>query len=106
MRTTVHISGRLLWKWGRNKCGNYIAICDAFAQTVQAEKFGELLASMDEAVDSTLRELYETGDLEHFLTERGWTAAEAMPKKRDGVSFDMPFRLQGVKARDLEEAIC
>ena len=106
MKITVHIQGKLVWKWGRTKHGNYIAVCDSIAQTVQASKFGELLETMNEALDSTFRELFLSGDLEKFLRERGWSTGSPVPRARKNVRFDMPFELKGVKRRDCEAAFC
>ncbi|MCI0538444.1 MAG: hypothetical protein L0Z50_24825 [Verrucomicrobiales bacterium] len=104
---TVHIDGKLIWKWGRTKSGNYIAVCDPIGQTVQADKFGELVETINEALDSTFRELFSSGDLRKFLRERGWSCAHLpVSHTRRNVSFDMPFDLKGVRERDLEEALC
>jgi hypothetical protein len=35
--TIVHMEGRIMWKIGRSKEGNWIAICDALKLTLQAE---------------------------------------------------------------------
>ena len=106
MKNIVHIQGKLMWKWGRTKRGTYIAICDDIAQTVQASKFGDLLETMHEALESTLRELFSSGDLDKFLHERGWTIKSPAPRKQSNVRFDMPFDLKGVRTRDLKEAVC
>jgi len=107
MKQLVHIKGRLIWKWGRAKSGRYIAVCDPIGQTVEAKSFGELLETMHEALDSTFRELLETGDLDEFLRSRRWKTCDMPdPGHRKNVRFDVPFKLQGVRSRDLEEALC
>lgn len=104
-KITIHVEAKLTWKWGRTLHGSYIAICDPLAQTVQAEKFGELLESIHEALDSTFRELLSTGDLQSFLHEHGWKV-QKLPENRHNVRFDVPFNLSEARARDLEEALC
>jgi len=106
MKTVVRIEGKLLWKWGRTKHGNYVAVCDAIAQTVQAEKFRELLQTIDEALESTFRDLFSSGDLDAFLKERGWSTESPVPRSRRNVRFEMPFDLRGVPRRDFKEALC
>ena len=109
MKRTVHIQGKILWKWGRTSQGNYIAVCDSIAQTVQASRFGELLETMQEALESTFRELFSSGDLENFLHERGWSTdlpVPSIPGTQKNSRFEMPFDLKGVRKRDLEEALC
>lgn len=105
MRATVHIKAKLMWKWGRTKHGNYVAVCDPIAQTVQAAKFSELLETIQESLDSTFRELLSTGDLERFLSDRGWSSDTPAPHNRN-VRFEVPFDLTGVQTRDLKEALC
>jgi len=106
MKATIHVKCNLLWKWGRTKSGNYVAVCDPIAQTVQAGKFADLLASISEALDSTFRDLLSSGELEQFLRDRGWSSELPGPHKRRNVRFDVPFELKGVQRRDLKEAIC
>ena len=107
MKMTVHIQAKLTWKWGRTKHGSYIAVCDPIAQTVHAERFPELLETINEALDSTFKELSSSGDLEKFLRERGWSSADLpIPRTRRNIRFDVPFDLKGVRQRDLEEAFC
>ena len=106
MTTVIHIQGKLVWKWCLTKQGNYIAICDAMAATVQASKFRELLESIDEALESTFRDLFSTGDLEKFLQERGWSSDLPPHRSQRHVRFEMPFDLKGVRKRDREEALC
>jgi hypothetical protein len=110
MNVIVSIQAKLVWKWGRSKRGLYLATCPAIKQTVQADRWEDLLGSINESLDSTLREVFESGDFENFLREHGWKAQNVPPNspkgKRGGVSFDVPFDLRGVRSRDLEEALC
>jgi hypothetical protein len=106
MKNVVHVQGKLLWKWGRGRTGRYIVVCDALGQTVEAERFEQLLDTMHEALDSTFRDLLSSGDLETFLRSRGWTTPDLPERpKRRNVEFDVPFDLRGVRTRDLEEAL-
>lgn len=105
MKHVVEVEGTITWKWGRTAQGQFIAICDPFGQTIQAAKFSDLLASINEALDSTFRELFSSGDLERFLRDRGWSA-KLPTKPQKNIRFDMPFDLKGVKKRDLQEAVC
>ncbi len=107
MKTIVHVKAKLIWRWSRTKHGNYIAVCDPIAQTVEAGKFSELLETIHEALESTFRELFSSGDLENFLKERGWAIDQPVPRTRRNVCFEIPFDLkEGVQSRDLKEAFC
>lgn len=105
MKTKVQIQGSLVWRCGRTKRGNYIAMCDPIGQTVQADNYRELLETMDEALNSTFNELFSTGDLPKFLKERGWTLMSPVPTKKN-IRFEMPFDVKGVQNRDFAEALC
>jgi hypothetical protein len=102
----IRIEGKLLWKYGRTKQGNYIAVCGPIAQTVQADKFSDLLETINEALDSTFRELLSSGHLEQFLRDRGWSSQLPAPTERKNLRFDMPFELKGVRRHDFNEAVC
>src|SRR2546423_330286 len=97
MPFVVNIEGHLVWKYGRSKQGNYIGVCDAIGQTVQASRFSDLVETMNEALASTFKELLSSGDLEHFLRERGWKAARLPTSRSKNVRFDIPFDLKGVR---------
>lgn len=105
----VSLEGQLTWKYCHDpKTQKWVAICEPFRITLQADSFPELRESMSESIDAMLTELWSTGDLEPFLEEHGWASITPLPEKprRSGLSFDVPLRTRRVKARDLEEAIC
>ena len=110
MPAIINIQCNLVWKFGRTKHGNYVGICDAIGQTVQANRFSELVQTINEALDSTFKELLSSGDLEKFLRDRGWKSAHLpTPQQSRNVRFDIPFELnelKGVQRRDLQEAVC
>ena len=102
----VTIMANIAWRWGQSPRGKYIAICDALAQTVQADTFEELTHCMHEAVENTFQELLETDDLDEFLKEHKWKATSSIPKQKKRVSFDVPFDLKRVKHSDLKATLC
>ena len=106
MKTLVQITAKLEWKFGRTKNRTYVAFCPPIAQTVQADSFTDLMACMEEALDSTLRELLASGDLPKFLEEHGWIAEGPKIEKNRNVRFEVPFNLRQVRERDLEAALC
>jgi Arc/MetJ-type ribon-helix-helix transcriptional regulator len=107
MKNVIRVQAKLVWKWGRGRSGRYVAICDAIRQTVEADRFEDLLETMHEALDSTFRELLASGDLDNFLREHGWGSLKIPSStKRRNVRFDVPFDVRGIRTRDLEEALC
>ncbi|MEK7684309.1 MAG: hypothetical protein AAB466_02675 [Verrucomicrobiota bacterium] len=108
-RAVVSLEGQLTWKYCHDpKTHKWVAICEPFRITVQANSFPELRESMSESIDAMLTELWSTGDLERFLEEHGWASMTPLPEKsrRSRLSFDVPLRTRRVNARDLEEAFC
>jgi hypothetical protein len=104
---TINIQAKLIWKWGKTRQGSYIAVCDSIGQTVEAERFADLVATINEALVSTFNELLSSGDLDKFLQDRGWSCPnQPTLSARRNVRFDVPFDLKGVQRRDLEAAFC
>jgi hypothetical protein len=91
--TIVHMEGRIMWKIGRSKEGNWIAICDALKLTLQAETTAELMEDIALALDALIKELLSTGDLNRFMREQGWKMISPLPKTKrlEDIYFDVPF---------------
>lgn len=104
----VQIQGNLVWKFCQTKRGNFIGVCEALRQTVQAASYRELLETMNEALDSTFRELLSTGDLPKFLRDMGWTTVRHVPRAQRNIRFDMPFEVKrgGTRTHDFQTAPC
>jgi hypothetical protein len=101
----VEIKASVPWLYKRTKAGNYIAVCEPLAQTLQADSYDELIGCIQEALDSTFRELLKSGDLETFLKERGWKSS-ALPARRARASFDVPLKIERMSSRDSQVALC
>jgi hypothetical protein len=50
----------------RTKSGNYLAVCEPLAQTLQADSYDELISCIRESIDNTFHELLKSGDLGKF----------------------------------------
>jgi predicted RNase H-like HicB family nuclease len=106
MPTEIAIKAQLEWKYARTKSNKYIAICPALKQTLQANSFGEMLEVIKEALDSTFQALLETGDLQRFLREHGWSSSGQLSEKtKQCRRFEVPFDLNQVRERDLEATL-
>ena len=104
---TISLEGRVTWKYCQDPATRkWVAACDPFQITIQAETFSALRQSMTESLDTMLAELLDTGDLERFLEEHGWTSVSPLPRRRAGrLAFDVPVNTRRVSARDLETAL-
>lgn len=90
--TVVHIEANVLWKTLRAQGGNWVAICDPLKLTVQAETYADLMEDIGLALDALLKDLLRSNELERFLRDHGWRPLGKIPRRPEGVRFDVPFR--------------
>jgi hypothetical protein len=87
-------NSQVLWRWKHSDM--WIAECPALAQVVQAESWSEMIETIQEVQDSLMRELYKHGELQQFLSSRGWALAGVLPPhptEQFIPRFDVPFEL-------------
>ena len=65
----------------RSRTGPWIGICEPLKLTTQADTWSELMTDISWAMEAVFEDLPETGDLEQFLRERGWTTRPLTPRK-------------------------
>ncbi|MDQ6632532.1 MAG: hypothetical protein M3Y82_12390 [Verrucomicrobiota bacterium] len=108
-RNVISLEGQITWKYCEDiKARKWVAVCDPFQITIQADSFPELREGMSESIDAMLTELLSTGDLDKFLEEHGWSSVSPIPQKsaRARLSFDVPLNTRRISPRDLEKAFC
>ena len=103
----VEIKGDIPWLVTRSWTGPWIGICEPLKLTTQADTWSELMTDISWAMETVFEDLLETGDLEKFLRERGWTTqpvctAQARFRK---VKFDVPFFPRMVDPSDQAQAL-
>jgi len=92
-QTVVRIKGEVRWNFFHDpdsKC--WIAFCDELGLDVFGKTMDDLWAVAQEAIRELLRELFETGDLDSFLRNKGWKPEipiRKVPEKR-GPVFLLP----------------
>lgn len=87
----IQTQAQLVWSTYRDRNGWWIAICDPIGLTVQGETWGELVEGIHQTMHLMFKALYERGELEAFLRERGWQAVGPGPRVKKDVRFDIPF---------------
>ena len=89
----VEIKGDIPWLVTRSRTGPWIGICEPLKLATQADTWSELMSDVSLAMKAVFEDLQETGDLERFLKERGWTTQPVdTPEARfRKVKFDVPF---------------
>jgi hypothetical protein len=89
--TLVRIDGRVAWNCFQGKGGNWIAVCDPLKLTVQSDTWGDLMEDIALTLDSMLKDLLASDELDRFLREHGWNLVGPMPTRLENVRFDIPF---------------
>jgi hypothetical protein len=75
----------------RAKGGNWVAICEPFALTIQSETWALLMEDFAQTLNALFIDLLEDGELERFLSDRGFQILGPLPPKPDDIWFDVPF---------------
>jgi len=99
----VQVQGNLEWRFLRARGGNWVAVCDPLALTVQSPSFAALMEDIAETINAMLHELVRSNDLQRFFRERGWQSAP-IPAKVQDVWFDVPF-VTRASDRDFEDSL-
>lgn len=93
---TIHIKAQLAWSRKRLQSGAWIAVCDALGLTVEANDEAELRSMIAETHHFLFLDLFQDGELDRFLRDRGWATSTPMPapSPESGVRFEVPFELR------------
>ncbi len=93
---TIHIQANLVWAGTRTARGTFVACCDPIGLTLEAEDESEMASMIAEAQHALLLDLFEDGELQKFLLDRGWKPTEPLPVQmpEGGVRFDVPFSVE------------
>ena len=104
--TTIEISARLRGRvWRDDDSNRLLAVCDAMGVTACGDDEPRLKEAIDELLNVTFTDLFETGDLERFLEAKGWTPAVPIAGlKPDHVRFKVPWELVYAKAATRQPA--
>ncbi len=101
--TIVQVQAKLQWRAFRGRSGNWVAICDPLALTVQSNTWAHLMEDIAETLNAMFTDLLKSGELEQFLRDRGWGTTGPIPlKKREDLWFDVPF---SAEATDRDPAL-
>ena len=89
--TIVKIESTVKWKCFRAKGGNWVAVCDPLGLTIQSETWATLMDDIANTLNSMLKDLLKSHELERFLRDRGWQPIGKIPQRPANVWFDVPF---------------
>lgn len=87
------MDGQVQWRVTKTQTGQWVAVCDPFGLCMEGESLDDLHANINETIQLLFEDLFEDGELEKFLTDRGWTAQPIVPESDGRVGFEVPFEL-------------
>jgi len=92
----VQIEGNLLWEVVRDPHGGrFIGVCRALNLNAVGDTWAEFQECANEAIQVLFEDLFKEGELEEFLSRKGWRALTPLPPRGAGApQFDVPFSLQ------------
>lgn len=93
----VHIDAQVQWVFTQDvPTGYWVAVCDPLGLTVEGHTHAEMREHIDEALNLIFKNMVTTGEMDRFLMERGWRAANmptAAQIATERVKFDVPIEL-------------
>jgi hypothetical protein len=92
----IRIDTQLAWQIARDpKSNRWVGVCSALAITAEAETWAKLTALLAEEVNELLLDLFNEGELQKFLPDRGWRPLIRIPgtMPREGLNFDVPMEI-------------
>ncbi len=101
----IQIEGQAQLQWRAHRSGSskrWIGICDALKLVTEADTLDELHSVIDEAIQLLLTDLLVDNELDQFLRERGWKAANLPTRAnvQQPVQFSVPWQLIAESTRD------
>ncbi len=99
------VEGEIIWKVYRDQAsGQWIGVCDPIGLTTSGDSYRELVENITQSTDSVFKDLLKTGDLDEFLSLRGWKASEVDAPEGEG-GIDAPFGIEPCAPHDTEAAV-
>lgn len=91
----VQIRANVAWQVAQDpQDGHWLGVCWALNLNAMGDTWTDFQACADEAMQLLMRDLFECGELEGFLRERGFQLVTELPPRRTPVRFDVPFTIE------------
>ena len=101
-QVTVQVQANVAWSVARDpQSGLWVGVCEPLGLNAIGETWIEFQQCAAEALGLLLVDLFEAGELDQFLRERGWSAQTPLPPRGKRVRFDVPFKV--VERSDVRE---
>lgn len=96
----VDVNGQIQWEVAKTASGRWLGVCRALGLTMEGLTLDDLFANINDSVQLLMSELLESGELDDFLSHRGWRLASQAIKHQGDVEFDVPLELLVRAGRD------
>ena len=100
MMATIQIEANIVWNVKPTGSGTMMGVCDPLGLTLEADDASGLQGMIAESLHYLFLGLFEDGELDRFLLDRGWSA-HGIPQIRpqDGaILFQVPFTTHSAAA--------
>jgi hypothetical protein len=91
-------ANNLQWKYFRDE-DQWVATCDQLRLSAVGETWNELVESIVDMMNHLFADLYKTGELPRFLSERGWSSNVTLAPGAQ-VRFDVPWGTSQIQANE------
>lgn len=96
----VKIEANVSWNFFRAKGGNWVAICEPLALTVQSDTWANLVEDIAETLNAMMKDLMQSSELNRFFQDRGWRPINQIPAQSEDIWFDIPISMNQASNRD------
>ena len=101
----IRINSQVPWLVGETSSGLWVGVCDALGITVQAKSEVELEEVIHESVQLLFTDLFDDGEFDAFLLDRGWTAHPEGIDRDGDVHFEVPITLLARNQNDRSQSV-
>lgn len=103
-QVTVNFETSVPWKVTRDPdSGTWIGVCIPLNLNAIGDTWIEFAQCASEAMELLFQGLFETGELQAFFRENGWTQTQ-LPAPGTTPRFDVPLQVSQTSPRDLVPA--
>jgi len=91
---TYSVEAKLEWRAERGDSERrWVAVCDALGVAAEADSLDELHSVIPETIHLLMVDLLEDGELDQFLSERGWSSSRIDEARTPEVGFHVPWEM-------------
>ena len=95
MARRIKIETEIIWRVSKDReTGAFVATCPALGISTFSDRAEELRDEVADAMNCLLNDLVQSGELDAFFLEKGWSISTPIPHRPDAnLRFDIPFKM-------------